>query len=250
MAKTRLADGSANPADMRTKKKVGGPQAPYLLTEALIAEAAVFIKEGAVMAMLAALLGVERITFYDWLRKGERERQRQAKWATKVEQGWKPDAEERKEDRRLRKVNDLYCQLTITVKAETAKRNMANLKLIQDAAKDKKRLKEVWEVAQVETDGDGRPGVALVHSQPVLTKRERVIDRGDWRAAAYLLEKSDPDQFGQRSTLNIKQLGFDPADLEGMTLEELQELKASILGDNPDADEAAQLDAALAGVGG
>lgn len=247
MAKTKLADGESNPFDRRTKK-VGGPQEPKLLTESLIAEAALYIQEGSLMAMLAALLGVERITFYDWLRKGERERQRQQKWATAIEEGGKPTAAERAEDRRLRKVNALYCQLTTTVKSETAKRQMHNLKIIQEAAKDKRRLKEVWEVAQIEKDGSG-PGVGLVHSQPILTKREKVLDRGDWRAAAYLLEKGDPEQFGQRSTLSIKSLGFDPADLPNMSHEELLDLRAAILGDNPDADEAAQLDAAL-GIGG
>lgn len=234
MARTKLADGSSNPLDKRAGRAVGRPGQ---LTPELTQEVVKWIKQDAMLGMLAALVGVYRVTFYDWLRRGERERQRRDTYEANLSHGIKPRREESAAHKRLIETEEIYLQFSVTVKSELEKRKMKHLKAIQSASTDRVKVKKVTRAVGLDEDEMG-DGIAVT--------TEEVTEFGDWRAAAYLLEKGDPDQFGARATIGIKSLGFDPKDLENMDIEQLEQLKRQVLGDDPDTEEAAQWDTALA----
>lgn len=215
-----LADGTGNPYDRRAPKR-GRPQ---MLTPELKDKAIRLIEGGCFPSMLAPMLGVTRKTFYEWIKRGVNHTQ----WLEDNPLPQNAPKAQKAEHRKKCENDDLYAEFSNAVALAFETQKLAYLNTIQKAGTTgipSMVTKETYETSPVGHDSEGN----VIRSKPQLLNREvkKSLDI-DWRAAAFLLERADPDQWQPRVKLDLARVPIDVSELERMSIEELEALAANL----------------------
>lgn len=137
---------------------------PQIISEQIIKDIIQAIRIGGYIETAAAYAGISKDSFYRWLKKGARENREEVK-------GTEPS---------------LYAKLSDAIEKATADAELADVEIIDRHAKGFTATKTTEKVRMV---GGG---------YQVIERTTETVERRDWQAAAWRLERKNPGRWGRR----------------------------------------------------